>query len=64
MQRSCSAHGMWPLFSRKRYQNQKSGPMVHGGQVERAFTAGAPNEQRLTDITKHPTAEGSSTSAR
>jgi transposase InsO family protein len=31
---------------------------VHGDLVRRDFTAAAPNELWLTDITEHPTAEG------
>ncbi|MBP2267806.1 transposase InsO family protein [Pseudarthrobacter sp. PvP004] len=54
----CRDHGIWSVFSKKRGLNRKPGPPVHDDLVERGFTAAAPNELRLTDITEHPTAEG------
>jgi len=58
VQRLCRDHGIWSVFSKKRGLNRKPGPPVHDDLVERDFTAGAPNELWLTDITEHPTAEG------
>jgi transposase InsO family protein len=46
------------VFSKKQGLYRKPGPPVHDDSVERDFTAEAPNEQWLTDITEHPTAEG------
>jgi putative transposase len=46
------------VFSKKRGLNRRPGPPVHDDLVERDFTAAAPNELWLTDITEHPTAEG------
>jgi transposase InsO family protein len=58
-----SARGAWNLTSteygsKKRGLNRRPGPPVHDDLVERDFTAAAPNELWLTDITEHPTAEG------
>ncbi|MEW1951816.1 IS3 family transposase [Pseudarthrobacter sp902506025] len=58
VQRLCRDHGIWSVFSKKRGLNRKPGPPVHDDLVERDFTATAPNELWLTDITEHPTAEG------
>ena len=58
VQRLCRDHGIWSVFSRKRGLNRRPGPPVHDDLVERDFTAAAPNELWLTDITEHPTAEG------
>jgi len=58
VQRLCRDHGIWSVFSKKRGLNRKPGPPVHDDLVERDFTATAPNQLWLTDITEHPTAEG------
>ena len=58
IQRLCRDHGIWSVFSKKRGLNRRPGPPVHDDLVERDFTAAAPNELWLTDITEHPTAEG------
>jgi putative transposase len=58
VQRLCRDHGIWSVFSKKRGLNRKPRPPVHDDLVERDFTAAAPNELWLTDITEHPTAEG------
>ncbi|MFW0775263.1 IS3 family transposase [Paenarthrobacter nitroguajacolicus] len=58
VQRLCRDHGIWSVFSKKRGLNRRPGPPVHDDLVERDFTAVAPNELWLTDITEHPTAEG------
>jgi transposase InsO family protein len=60
----CRDHGIWSVFSKKRGLNRKPGPPAHYDLVERNFTAGAPNELWLTDITEHPPPRRSSTSAR
>jgi transposase InsO family protein len=55
VQRLCNVHGIWSVFSKKRGLNRRPGPPVHDDLVERDFTAAAPNELWLTDITEHPT---------
>jgi len=62
--RLCTSARLWSVHSRKRGLNRKPGPPVHDDLVERDFDAPAPNLLWLTDITEHPTAEASSTSAR
>lgn len=52
---AASVHGIRSAFWKKRSLNRKPG---HDDRVERAFTAAAPNELWLTDITGHPTSEG------
>lgn len=42
----------------KRRSGRRPGPPVHDDLVRRDFTAQGPNELWLTDITEHPTAEG------
>lgn len=55
----CSANGWWSSFGKKRGRNgKKPGPPVHDDLVERNFTADAPDQLWLTDITEHWTAEG------
>ena len=56
--RLCSSQRLWSVHSRKRGLNRKPGPPVHDDLVERDFTAEAPDQLWLTDITEHPTAEG------
>ena len=49
----------WSVFGKKRSKNgKKPGPPAHDDLVNRDFTASAPNELWLTDITEHPTSEG------
>ena len=64
--RICSELGWWSAFGKKRGRNgKKPGPPVHDdlcrgrrhGRV-RHFTADAPNELWLADITEHRTGEG------
>ncbi len=45
-------------FRQKRGLNRKAGPPVHDDLVGRDFTAAAPNQLWLTDITEHRTDEG------
>jgi transposase InsO family protein len=56
--RLCSMQRIFCLHSRKKGLTPKAGPPVHDDLVQRRFTASAPNQVWLTDITEHPTAEG------
>ena len=49
---------LWSVFGKKRGKNGKVGPPVHDDLVERDFTADAPNQLWLSDITEHRTGEG------
>lgn len=64
----CSQRGWFSAFGKKRGRNgKKPGPPVHedrcavvdaNGRLRHVFTASAPNELWLADITEHPTGEG------
>jgi transposase InsO family protein len=55
----CSANRWWSAFGKpRRAKGGQPGPPVHDDQVNRIFTAAAPNQLWLTDITEHRTAEG------
>jgi putative transposase len=70
--RICSDNGWWSAFGKKRGKNgkkpgQKAGPPVHDdlcavtgekGRIRHEFTAGAPNQLWIGDITEHWTGEG------
>ncbi len=56
--RICSQNRLWSVFGKKRGKNGKVGPPVHDDLVERDFTAEAPNQLWLSDITEHRTDEG------
>ena len=57
--RICADNRWWSVFGkRKRGKNGKVGPPVHDDLVERDFTADAPNQLWLSDITEHRTGEG------
>jgi putative transposase len=56
--RICSQHRLWSVFGKKRGKNGRTGPPVHDDLVERDFTADAPNQLWLADITEHSTKEG------
>ncbi len=56
--RLCSEQRIWSAHSKKRGLHRRPGPPVHDDLVERDFTAEAPNELWLTDITEHRTREG------
>jgi transposase InsO family protein len=68
--RLCSAQRIFSVHSKKRGLNRKPGPPVHDdllmvldkhgrtARPGRDFTAQAPNLKWLTDITEHPTGEG------
>jgi transposase InsO family protein len=57
--RICAANRWWSVFGKKRGANGKRpGPPAHEDHVRREFTAEAPNQLWLTDITEHWTGEG------
>jgi len=56
--RLCSQAGIFSAHSRRRGQAKRPGPPVHDDLVQRDFTAHAPNQLWLTDITEHHTDEG------
>ena len=57
--RICSQLGWWSAFGKKRGKNgKKPGPPVHDDLVQRDFTAEAPNQLWLADITEHWSGEG------
>ena len=56
--RICSQAGWWSRFGKKRSSKRaKVGAPAHDDLVRRDFTAEAPNQLWLTDITEHPTGE-------
>jgi len=58
--RLCSQQKLWSTTVRKgrRGSAKTPGPAVHDDLVQRDFTAGAPDQVWLTDITEHPTSQG------
>ncbi len=57
--RICSENRWWSAFGKKRARSgKKPGPPVHDDLVNRDFSAEAPNELWLGDITEHRTREG------
>lgn len=58
MARLCSSQRIWSVFAKKRGLTRKAGPPVHDDHVRRNFTAAAPDQLWLTDITEHRTDEG------
>lgn len=58
VQRLCSEHRIWSVFSKKRGLNRKAGPPVHDDLVDREFVSESLDQVWLTDITEHPTSEG------
>jgi putative transposase len=57
--RICSSNGWWSAFGKpKRGKAGRPGPPVHDDLVRRNFTATAPNQLWLADITEHRTNEG------
>lgn len=56
--RLCSQEHIWSIFAKKRGLNRRSGPPVHDDLVQRLFSADAPNQVWLADITEHRTDEG------
>jgi putative transposase len=58
VQRLCSLQRIWSLHAKKRGLNRKAGPPVHDDLIGKNFTATAPDQKWVTDITEHPTSEG------
>lgn len=56
--RLCSQERIWSVFAKKRGLNRRSGPPVHDDLVQRQFSAQAPDQVWLADITEHRTDEG------
>lgn len=57
--RICRDHGWWSRFGKpKSRKGAKPGTPAHDDLVRRDFTATAPNELWLTDLTEHRTREG------
>ena len=57
--RICSANGWWSVFGKKRRSKAgRPGTASHEDLVGRVFTAEAPNQLWLTDLTEHWTSEG------
>ena len=56
----CAENRWWSVFGKKKARGKgaKVGPPVHDDLVGRVFTAEAPNQLWLTDLTEHWTAEG------
>jgi transposase InsO family protein len=55
----CSQNRWWSAFGKKKARSpKKSGPPVHDDLVRRNFSADAPNQLWLGDITEHRTKEG------
>lgn len=58
--RICRDNGWWSVFGKKKARGKgtRPGPAVHDDLVQREFTATAPNELWLSDISEHWTREG------
>ena len=56
--RLCHVAGIRSTITTRKRRYRKAGPPVHDDLVNRDFTADAPNQLWLTDITEHGTAEG------
>lgn len=56
--RLCSSQRIWSAHAPRKGRKHRPGPPVHDDLVERDFTADAPNQLWLTDITEHPVAAG------
>jgi putative transposase len=55
----CADNRWWSAFGKpRRGKGSRPGPPVHDDRVQRVFTAQAPNQLWLTDLTEHATAEG------
>jgi transposase InsO family protein len=54
----CADHGWWSVFGKKTRKRGKVGTPAHDDLVRRDFTAPAPNQLWLTDLTEHRTSEG------
>jgi len=58
VQRLCSSHGIFSVLAKKKGRKARPGEPVHDDLVRREFSARAPNELWLADITEHRTDEG------
>jgi putative transposase len=59
MWRICSANGWWSSFGKRRSKKRSTpGAPAHDDLVRRDFSADAPNQLWLADLTEHPTSEG------
>jgi transposase InsO family protein len=56
--RLCTQQRLWSVHARRRGRHRRPGPPVHDDLVGRDFTAPAVDVKWLTDITEHPTDEG------
>ena len=56
--RICSDHRLWSTFGKKKRRGKTPGPPVHDDLVNRVFTAPIPDQLWFSDITEHPTLEG------
>jgi transposase InsO family protein len=56
--RICRDHGWWSVFGKKRRNGKTPGPPVHDDLVNRVFTAEKPDQLWFSDLTEHPTGEG------
>jgi len=56
--RICRDNQWWSVFGKKKSKASKPGAPAHDDLVKRVFTAEAPNQLWLTDITEHWTDEG------
>src|SRR5712692_8275690 len=56
--RLCSSHGIFSVLAKRKGRKARPKEPVHDDLVRREFTARAPNELWLTDITEHRTDEG------
>lgn len=56
--RICRDHGWWSVFGKKTRKAKTPGPPVHDDLVNRVFTAEKPDQLWFSDLTEHPTGEG------
>jgi len=56
--RLCKSHRIWSVTVKKKGRMKVPGPPVHDDLVRRDFTAAWRDQLWLTDITEHPTGEG------
>jgi transposase InsO family protein len=58
VRRLCTQQRLWSVHAKKRGHHRRPGPSVHDDLVSRDFTAATVDVKWLTDITEHPTGEG------
>jgi transposase InsO family protein len=56
--RLCSQQGIWSVHHKRRGTGRRPGPAVHDDLVRREFAAEGLDEVWFTDLTEHPTGEG------